>query len=551
MYPIFPLIAPAQNDTIIIANPSYAGDYAQINGLIDEKAYMFTSDSIDDIITIRTLDNSSVLAYGVQPLTFISQNDTSITVHFNTENCGEENIPRVTKCIGVFSPLDTVYKVGIGVEDPAATLDINGKMKLSDDASFVEEGMMRYDKVRKEFQGYDGTRWVSLMADKPNWGTQPLSAREYDEILTATPYNLNQNANFGRDIATYKDFSIITSKFYAFIGQLIIYNYNESTKKVELHQVLNRQDGFSTDHKLANGGIDMTDSLCIVGCYKTGNDEEISSGHAFIMTLEDGLWTVQDSISNPSEDPNHRFGVNVAIHNNLAMVETELGEDSLLIEVFENSGGNWNHIHTIPQNFSSNGIKNKLVVHDNHLIIGYPGGGINLRGKVIIHKYDAESNTIDSVSTLENYTFFNNDKFGFDIKMDQNILAISAPLDTIINYGRVFLFQVEADTIIYLQQIVEEKSQDYNQFGYAIDLKNDHLIITSINTSQNPNGNTYVYQNINNEWELVSKLGLITDSLYDPYSYGFSVGYTPKYILVGLPKQVPFTTGKVAVYYKN
>ncbi|MDF1699506.1 MAG: hypothetical protein P1U56_26875 [Saprospiraceae bacterium] len=554
MYPVFPLIAPTVYDTIIIGNPTYAGDYAQVNGLIHEKAYTFTSDSIDDFITIRTLDNNEVLAYGIQPLTYIAQNNTSITVHFNTDQCGIENTPRKTTVIGVLSPLDTVYRVGVGVSDPSATLDINGKMRLSDDATFAKEGMMRYDEERKEFQGFDGERWVSLMAGKPNWGTALLPSRESDETLSTFPPNSSYYGHFGEDIGTFENYSILTNKYYLFGGRIIIYNLDETTGKIAIHQVLERQDGFSTAHNIGTGGIDVHDDTFIVGCYKESDNPLTTSGYVYTVVLQDGMWEVKDTISNPTENPNHKFGINVAIYNDLALVEKEIGEDSLVIDVFNKVGENWDHIHTIPQDFSSSGIRNKLLVHEEYLVVGYPGAGNSTQGKVEVYSYDAATNSVNSITTLEAEFPSSKDKFGFDIKMDQNILAVSNPSDTLSPKGEVLLYQVEPDTVIYLQTIKEKKSQPYSQFGYALDFKDDHLIITApTNTfTEYPDGKTYVYQKYNNEWELVSKLGMDDEEFYYPTSYGFSVGYTPHYLLVGLPHQgLPNKAGRVVVYYKN
>lgn len=53
-------------------------------------------------------------------------------------------------------------RVGIGVWDANQKLDVNGKLKIGDDAAPPSEGTMRYNNTNKTFEGFDGTDWVVL-----------------------------------------------------------------------------------------------------------------------------------------------------------------------------------------------------------------------------------------------------------------------------------------------------------------------------------------------------------------------------------------------------
>ena len=57
-------------------------------------------------------------------------------------------------------------KVGINKTNPSQVLDINGKLQVGDDAAPATEGTIRYNAATKEYEGYNGTAWVSFTQNK-------------------------------------------------------------------------------------------------------------------------------------------------------------------------------------------------------------------------------------------------------------------------------------------------------------------------------------------------------------------------------------------------
>ena len=53
-------------------------------------------------------------------------------------------------------------QIGINNDLPEQALDVNGKIKVGDDATTPTEGTVRYNSATKTFEGYDGTEWVSM-----------------------------------------------------------------------------------------------------------------------------------------------------------------------------------------------------------------------------------------------------------------------------------------------------------------------------------------------------------------------------------------------------
>lgn len=57
-------------------------------------------------------------------------------------------------------------QVGVGTDTPNQELDVNGKIKISNDGRTPTAGTIRYTTVTDDFEGYDGTEWKSLTEQK-------------------------------------------------------------------------------------------------------------------------------------------------------------------------------------------------------------------------------------------------------------------------------------------------------------------------------------------------------------------------------------------------
>lgn len=59
-------------------------------------------------------------------------------------------------------------QVGVGTPTPTQELDVDGKIKISNDGRTPTAGTIRYTTVSDDFEGYDGTEWKSLTEQKSN-----------------------------------------------------------------------------------------------------------------------------------------------------------------------------------------------------------------------------------------------------------------------------------------------------------------------------------------------------------------------------------------------
>lgn len=57
-------------------------------------------------------------------------------------------------------------QVGVGTDTPSQELDVDGKIKISNDGRTPTAGTIRYSSFNNDFEGYDGTEWKSLTEQK-------------------------------------------------------------------------------------------------------------------------------------------------------------------------------------------------------------------------------------------------------------------------------------------------------------------------------------------------------------------------------------------------
>jgi hypothetical protein len=107
--------------------------------------------------------------------------------------------------------LDSMGKFGIGTSTPAQKLEVNGKIKLGDDAEVPVAGTIRWNDTEKDFEGYTGTAWVSLTKA----GIPPLgegSSGPVSNYQSVFPNDINEDKEFG--------FSVDIDSNYAIIGAI-------------------------------------------------------------------------------------------------------------------------------------------------------------------------------------------------------------------------------------------------------------------------------------------------------------------------------------------
>lgn len=91
-----------------------------------------------------------------------------------------------------------IAQIGIGTQQPQATLDVNGTLKIGAVANGIPaKGTIRWNDIKNDFEGFNGSAWVSLTGLSGAWGSKTQYVNEYDASNVLLQYN-SQGTSVGR-----------------------------------------------------------------------------------------------------------------------------------------------------------------------------------------------------------------------------------------------------------------------------------------------------------------------------------------------------------------
>uniref|UniRef100_UPI00404780A3 hypothetical protein n=2 Tax=Mariniflexile sp. TaxID=1979402 RepID=UPI00404780A3 len=134
----------------------------------------------------------------------------------------------LSSILAFFMILSMSAQVGVNNPNPEQALDVNGKVKLANDAIAPSAGTMRYDATSSDFEGYNGTRWNSF--------TQSRSSGLPSNAVPVHGYNIYNVARNTRKSLTFKNWQTGTTFQTPPEGKFLIvtsvYSYLQSTSTV-------------------------------------------------------------------------------------------------------------------------------------------------------------------------------------------------------------------------------------------------------------------------------------------------------------------------------
>lgn len=476
------------NDTVVISNSNYAGDYAIITDLQIGETYQFSSQFSGDYLTLRDIYDSSILiAHGSTPLTFTPSTVDQIALHINLSSppCGAENLSRITAVLCTSCP-DVPPMVGVSTTTPGASLDVNGEIRIGMTGRSPAAGTIRWNDTTSDFEGYNGTTWVSLTQSSQSgqWGTLPISDVHEDEQLIGSMGSAGDQCGW----------SVSIDGNYAIVGTPFS-NEGSNTQQGAAYIYFNNGNTWIEQERITASDGDWEDSFgyavsidgdyAMIGAAGDGNFQ----GSAYIFHRTNGNWTQQAKLTANDGEALDYFGYSVSISESYAIVGA----------VFDNIGGNIN------------------------------------QGSA--YMYVREGSTWSQQAKLTSSDGAGGDYFGRAVSIDGEYAVVGSERATVgmVRTGAAYVFQQSGSTWSQQAKLIANDGEALDYFGYAVDISDNTVIIGAIGDDYDSNdqrGSAYIFERFINTWSQEAKL-IIQDGGSDDY-FGTTVSIRDDYAVVGL-----------------
>lgn len=548
-YPGVGIPAPTMpGDTLVVTPFQLAGDYYGMVGFEIGHTYIFSTTNPMDFITLRSSDNQQVIGFGNTPMEYTINEFTDLNVHINLQSpeCGTDGISRSSYVSVEEEPVpSTGNKVGINTAEPLATLDVNGKMKISDDDHEAVEGTIRWNKDKKDFQGFDGSQWISFTNSSGKWGPTLIEAVKESDKITASDTTFYKE--FGSSIAVYGDYAVIGAFRDSIdglydVGAAYIFKKtnNEWTEMIKLTA--------DTPTENANFGVSVAinENHLAVGLPSEMIDGDIGAGSVYTYRLIDDEWIFEEKLQAFTPGEYEQYGSSLALYENRLVVGAPAAKinnvrtGEVYIHQF-NNGTNWENETSLSSNdgVSDSRFGASVDIFENTIIVGdptYPSANNVDVGAAYIYTY---ANLTWDASELKIVDPFgsNGDFFGTRVSISEDYAAVSSPernnsFDFL--HGSVLTFAREMnwglDEIIRLNG----SSSETSRFGHDIDITGNTLIIAN-NKKDRDNavnrGAAYVYKRDDQNWKKEVTLLASDGSAFD--QFGSSICINNSTIMIG------------------
>ena len=305
--------------------------------------------------------------------------------------------------------------LGIGNLSPSQKLDVNGKIKIADDANVAAAGTIRYNTTLQDFEGFNGTTWQSF--------TKPINTEywgAYNDIVEIKPTSSIDNGvavpkcmfsdNYLAISHQADPISTIVTRFYKWELDNWVYKTQVNADIIHTTPSSTFVRGRMTDDWLLFGNqslnnvtiykrngelwqfhstiaeptlIDFGDYYDIDGSRlvitSTGNSPG-NNGKLYVHNFNGTGWVLQQTITDPNPLSGNDFGTGVRIKNNYLASSYKYTSTLNTTPIYFFSGSSFVLNSNIPKRILSNifyeGSSVRIKVTDFDLGTSISSGGI-------------------------------------------------------------------------------------------------------------------------------------------------------------------------------
>lgn len=434
--------------------------------------------------------------------------------------------------------------IGIGTVTPAQKFAINGKLEIGDDTAAPSPGTIRFNSTNNDFEGWNGTQWLSLTFNQENIPKNQ------------TPSLIDDSAYFGSVIKFNGPSAAISAPGSNDAGQVFIFNENMGCWGQQ-----KTIDPFGTGIAAGDNfghAMNYDSDWLVVGAYR--HDSPVTDCGKVYVYSNDGNFTNFTTLTPSTPTVELFYGIDVSLDQNYIAVGCagELNSTATailgVVYLYEYNGTTWTEVSkiTAPSGTMNTGFGQEVLLKNGLLFVSATNelvGGIKTGA---VHVYRQSGPSLSYLTQLTPPGQPLNATFGNDLEFENQKLIVAAihnPTNGISLSGAVYYYSYDnIQSTFSFKQMLSKPIGPNNisdRYGISVALSGDELLVGCefANDYGENTGAVYLY-NYDQGWQFEEEVKNPDKFFWD--RYGAEVAMDGNNKAVGSPFEVAnFNKGKV------
>ncbi len=406
----------------------------------------------------------------------------------------------------------SAQNIGLATNTPSQKLDINGKLKIADDAATPTAGTMRWNATKQDFEGFDGVKWLSLTNTQSNTIGQADEQGKLLNYQAATAPSIVSENRVGDDIDINGEWAVVGSRVEDFGG-------NNAAGAVHIYRLVGQNwQYFATVHAsdpaagdFFGTSVAISGNYFVVGAPAKANSTLAQQGAAYVFFFNGSNWVQQQKLLNGTGAADDFWGYDVDIVGITVAIGAYQADDLAntnegKVFIYKRSGTVWSQtaVFTGAGNGSSAYFGNSVSIDETekYVVVGTP---IAPYEAVFVFFFNGSS-WGQQAKILPPSGAPSNKLFGLSVAISGNSIIVGAPGSTF-DTGNAYIFIRNGSSWAFQASFSYAATRN---FGRSVAIENDFVLIGEPNaeklnicgtTTGTFKGKVYVLKRSNSIWE--------------------------------------------------
>lgn len=314
-------------------------------------------------------------------------------------------------------------------------------------------------------------------------------------------------------------------------GSVYVLRWSDTTWIEE--QKLIPSDGSSDDN--FGNAVAASDGIIVVGAYRD-DDKGNNSGSAYVFRWNGLTWIQEQKLTASNGASGDRFGYTVAISGNIILIGSPQndarGQEAGSVYVFRWNGTNWQEeaILTASDGAGGDFFGYSVALSNDAFIVGSYGDddkGSN-SGSAYIYQWDGSNWVEEQKLTANDGTA--NDAFGLSVSISGDKALVGAYYDSVNGTasGSAYVYHYNSSSWIEKQKLTAPDASTGDQFGYAVAIADDRILIGAYADDDHgsDSGSVYIFDWDGSLWTQDEKIAASDGAAGDYFGAGVAISGT-------------------------